>query len=161
MFAADATGQTQELSAYGNGGISEDQEVNLTVDPSWKKTVMDWAIVPWGCQKLLEWIDDRYGHPEIVITENGCAFDDKPEGGEVMDKGRLEFFQGYLSACHQAIQNGVNLKGYFCWSLMDNFEWALGYSKRFGITYVDFDTGERIPKSSAKWYQEVIKNNGF
>lgn len=161
MYAEDATGKLQALSAFGNGGISEDQEVNLSVDPKWEKTTMDWAIVPWGCQKLLEWIDNRYGHPEIIITENGCSLDDQLEHGKVEDPIRLAFFKEYLSSCHQAMQRGVDLRGYFCWSLMDNFEWALGYSKRFGIHYVDFETGERTPKSSAKWFGQVIKENGF
>ena len=161
MLASNAVELDQELSVFGNGGISEDQDVNLTVDPSWKKTVMNWAIVPWGCKKLLEWIDERYDHPEIIITENGCAFDDKPVGGEVNDQERLDFYHQYLVACYEAIQNGVNLSGYFSWSLFDNFEWSHGYSKRFGIHYVDFETGERIPKSSAKWYKGVIKNNGL
>lgn len=161
MYASDASGKPQQLEAFGNGGLSEDQDVNLTADPSWEKTSMGWAIVPWGCQKLLEWIDKRYDHPEIIITENGCALNDKPEKGQVNDLVRLEFFKSYLTATHKAIGNGANLKGYFCWSLMDNFEWALGYSKRFGIHYVDFKTGQRIPKASAKWYGQVIKHNGF
>lgn len=161
MYAADAIGQQQDLSAFGNGGISEDQDVNLTVDPNWKKTTMDWAIVPWGCRKLLEWIDERYDRPEIIITENGCSLEDQVKNGAVDDPVRSNFIKAYLTACHDAMQKGVQLKGYFCWSLMDNFEWALGYSKRFGLHYVDFQTGKRIPKSSAKWYGQVIVKNGF
>ena len=148
-----------ESTVYGNGGISEDQYVNLTADESWDQTLMEWNIVPWGCQKLLEWIDRRYNHPEIIITENGCAFDDKVEKGIVNDQQRIDFIKKYILACHDAIKNGVNLKGYFLWSFMDNFEWALGYSKRFGIHFVDMETKERIPKESAKWYKEVIKTN--
>jgi beta-glucosidase len=161
MFAANATGQLQQSSVYGNGGLSEDQDVNLSVDPTWELTSMQWAIVPWGCRKLLEWLDARYGHPPIIITENGCAFDDQLVNGEVNDLQRVEFFKGYLSEIHQAIQNGVNMQGYFAWSLMDNFEWASGYEKRFGIHYVDFETLERTPKASAKWLAKVIANNGF
>ncbi len=146
---------------YGNGGIFEDQYVQLTADPSWKMTTMNWAIIPWGCQKLLEWISDRYDNPPLFITENGCALDDELINGSVNDTIRKEYIAGYLNACHKAIQNGVNLKGYFVWSFMDNFEWALGYSKRFGIHYVDYKTLERIPKNSALWYKNVIKNNGF
>jgi beta-glucosidase/6-phospho-beta-glucosidase/beta-galactosidase len=82
----------------------------------WKADV-EWSIVPWGYQKLLEWIDARYDHPEIIITENGCAFDDGPENGVVNDQRRLDFIKSYLEACHEAIQNGVKLKGYFVWSL--------------------------------------------
>jgi beta-glucosidase len=164
MFAADAAGQLDQSSVYGNGGLSEDQDVNLSVDPAWELTDMQWAIVPWGCHKLLEWIDRRYSHPPIVITENGCAFDDvlsvTAKGVEVNDAGRIAFFKGYLSDIHQAIQSGVDVQGFFAWSLMDNFEWASGYTKRFGLHYVDFKTLERTPKASAKWLAEVIEKNG-
>ena len=81
--------------------------------------------------------------------------------GVVHDQGRLDYLDGYLGECHQAIQNGVNLSGYFVWSLLDNFEWASGYDKRFGIHYVDFETLERVPKASAKWFAKVIEDNGF
>ena len=156
MFAAQAKGNLKEGSVYGNGGISEDQDVDLSQDPDWPLTSMSWAVVPWGCQKLLEWISNRYDHPPIYITENGCAYDDIVEHGEVNDQRRVDFYQGYLSACLEAMEHGVNLKGYFAWSFMDNFEWASGYEKRFGLHFVDFDSLERIPKQSAKWYKEVI-----
>jgi beta-galactosidase len=161
MFAADSTGKVEEGSVYGNGGLSEDQEVNLSIDPNWKLTDMKWAIVPWGCQKLLEWLAARYDNPEIYITENGCAFDDKLVDGKVDDQDRKEFFKGYLSAVHGAMMNGVNMGGYFIWSLMDNFEWASGYDKKFGITYIEEGTLKRVPKNSALWYAEMIKNDGF
>ena len=161
MYAADAAGNLDKGNVYGNGGLSEDQDVNLSVDPTWKQTSMQWSIVPWGCQKLLEWIDQRYDHPEIVITENGCALDDQVEHGKVEDLQRVNFYSSYLEACHQAIRNGVHLSGYFAWSFMDNFEWASGYEKRFGLHYVDFESLKRIPKASALWFVEVIKKNGF
>jgi beta-glucosidase len=122
---------------------------------------MGWSIVPWGCRKLLHWINDRYGAPEIVLTENGCAFDDVLVNGQVDDWQRIDFLQRYLRECHAAIGEGIRLKGYFLWSLMDNFEWAFAYTKRFGIYYVDFATGERIPKRSAAWYAGVVKRNGL
>jgi len=156
MLASEANDQIDAGSVYGNGGISQDQQVNLSIDPDWKLTEMNWAIVPWGCQKLLEWISKRYGFPEIYITENGCAFEDRMEDGVVNDVDRVAFFKGYLEACAAAIKNGVQLKGYFVWSLMDNFEWAHGYSKRFGIHYVDFETLKRTPKASALWYRDFI-----
>ncbi len=161
MYAADAKGQVEKGEVYGNGGLSEDQDVNLSVDPSWQKTSMQWSIVPWGCRKLLEWIDARYNRPDIVITENGCAFDDQLHQGVVDDQPRLDYVKTYLEECHKAMTNGVQLKGYFLWSLMDNFEWASGYEKRFGIHYVDFETLERTPKASAKWYAQVIAKQGF
>ncbi len=161
-YAADVDpNENIRNEVYGNGGIFEDQYVQLSTDPQWKTTSMNWAILPWGCRKLIEWISQRYGNPPLYITENGCALDDQLEKGEVKDTVRKEYIESYLAACHQAIENGVNLKGYFVWSFMDNFEWALGYSKRFGIHYVDYDTLERTPKHSALWYREVIKNNGF
>ena len=122
---------------------------------------MNWNVVPSGCRKLLEWIHHRYQGPDIFITENGCAFDDQAVNGVVNDEHRLNYLKTYIEECHKAIENGVQLKGYFLWSFMDNFEWASGYEKRFGMHYVDFDTLERIPKASAKWYAEVIKANGF
>ncbi|WP_411032189.1 GH1 family beta-glucosidase [Spongiimicrobium sp. 3-5] len=162
LYAADApSGPAAENNVYGNGGIFEDQRVALSADPEWKTTAMQWPVAPWGCQKLLEWIKDRYQNPPLYITENGCAYNDEIVNGEIKDTERLDFLNGYLSACHKAIGNGVNLKGYFVWSFMDNFEWALGYSKRFGIHYMDYETLERTPKNSALWFKEVIKENGF
>ena len=161
LFAADARGNLEVGSVYGNGGLSEDQDVNLSVDPNWKKTAMGWAVVPWGCQKLLAWISDRYDAPDIYITENGCAYADVPTEGKVQDDERIAYYEGYLNACHEAIEKGAQLKGYFAWSLLDNFEWASGYDKRFGLHYVDFDTLERIPKASADWYKKAIEANGI
>ena len=162
MYASHLNpGEVDASEVYGNGGISEDQNVKLGVDALWKRTTMGWAVVPWGCRKLLEWLDERYDHPDIYITENGCSHDDKVVRGKVKDEYRIEFFEEYLKEAHQAIQNGVKLKGYFVWSFMDNFEWASGYSKRFGIHYVDFKTKKRIPKSSAAWYKQVIADNGL
>lgn len=161
MYASEAKGTAGKQNIYGNGGLSEDQDVNLSMDDSWEKTAMQWSIVPWGCKKLLEWIDIRYDHPEIIITENGCAFEDKLVDGKVEDSDRVNFYASYLDQCHAAIKNGVNLKGYFAWSFFDNFEWASGYSKRFGLFFVDFETLERTAKSSALWYAAAIKNGGF
>jgi beta-glucosidase len=156
MFAAEAGEHTEEQSVYGNGGLNEDQGIDLSVDESWQKTDMQWAVVPWGCRKLLEWIADRYGNPDLYITENGCAYDDEPIDGQVNDTRRIEFYQAYLEECANAIDNGVNLKGYFAWSFMDNFEWASGYDMRFGLHHVDFATGTRTPKDSAKWFRTFL-----
>ena len=161
MLASDAQGALLKGEVFGNGGLSEDQDVNLHVDTSWEKTSMGWAIVPWGCQKLLAWIDHRYDGPDIIMTENGGAFPDEMKDGAVDDQDRLAYVRGYLGACHEAVQNGVKLKAYMLWSLMDNFEWASGYAKRFGIHYVNFETLERTPKASALWYREVIERNGL
>ncbi len=159
MYAAHDDGTIKEQNVYGNGGISEDQAVTLSLDKDWPTTLMNWAVVPWGCQKLLAWIDERYDQPDIYITENGCAYPDKIVDGKVNDQERLDFYKGYLQACQQAIDNGIKLKGYFAWSFMDNFEWASGYEKRFGLHYVDFETLERTPKKSALWLKKAIAEN--
>lgn len=126
------------------------------------RTAMDWGINPEGLHDLLVRLNRDYGGVPIYITENGCAFTDLVNhGGRVEDDNRVEFLTRYLSAAHRAIGEGVNLKGYFVWSLMDNFEWALGYSKRFGIVYVDYPTQKRIIKKSGWWYRGVIADNGF
>jgi len=159
MYAAHNDGTGENQNVYGNGGISEDQAVDLSLDKDWKLTIMNWAVVPWGCKKLLAWIDERYDQPEIIITENGCAYADELVDGQVDDQERLDFYKGYLQACQQAINEGIKLKGFFAWSFMDNFEWASGYSKRFGLHYVDFETLERTPKKSALWFKQVIEEN--
>lgn len=148
-------------AARENGGVLDDLGVIMSSDPAWKKTEMGWNIVPWGFRKTLQWIHDRYDSPRIYVTENGCAFPDELRDGKAVDGGRIAYLHDYLNAAHEAIENGVNLGGYFLWTLMDNFEWAEGYSKRFGIHYVDFGSGQRIPKASAKWYAEVIRRNSL
>lgn len=157
MFASDAMEGLVQGSVYGNGGLSEDQDVNLSVDDTWLKTTMEWAIVPWGCRKLLEWLTNRYDRPDIYLTENGCSVDDVVIENSVDDSKRIDFIAGYLQEAQIAIENGVNLKGYFYWSLLDNFEWAHGYSKRFGLVHVDFENFKRTPKKSFYWYAEFLK----
>lgn len=93
-----------------------------------------------------------------MITENGAAFDDYVDpAGEVLDPDRIAYLHGHLAAVHSAIESGVDVRGYFLWSLLDNFEWGYGYSKRFGAVYVDYATGKRIPKASARWYADVAR----
>ncbi len=105
---------------------------------------------------------DDYGSPPILITENGCAIDDTlgPDG-EIHDPRQIDFLRGHLAAVEAAIDRGVDVRGYFAWSLMDNFEWGEGYTRRFGITYVDYPTQRRIPKDSARWYAEVARTNAL
>ena len=159
MLAADAGAAPVEINVRGNGGMAEDQAVLLSEDPGWKQTSMGWNVVPWGFRKLLNWIDQRYGSPNIYVMENGCAYDHQPQDSEVNDAERVAFLQSYLNAASEAISDNVNLKGYFLWSFMDNFEWAEGYAKQFGIHYVDFKTGQRIPKASARWYADFIRQS--
>ncbi|CCU78324.1 Beta-glucosidase [Halanaerobium saccharolyticum subsp. saccharolyticum DSM 6643] len=124
-------------------------------------TAMDWEVYPQGLTDLLLSLDDQYTKKPIFITENGAAYDDQiAEDGNVHDDKRVDYLEKHFRAAQQAVEKGVNLKGYYLWSLMDNFEWAYGYNKRFGIIYIDYDNGQnRILKDSAKMYSKVIENN--
>ncbi|KIQ94568.1 Beta-glucosidase B [Anoxybacillus thermarum] len=125
-------------------------------------TDMNWEVNPNGLFDLMVRLKKDYGDIPLYITENGAAYKDRVnEKGEVEDDERVAYIREHLIACHRAIEQGVNLKGYYVWSLFDNFEWAFGYDKRFGIVYVDYETLERIPKKSALWYKETIINNGL
>jgi len=125
-------------------------------------TEMDWEVFPPALTRVLVWIKERYGNIPLYITENGAAFDDPAHavGRTVDDPLRVWYLREHLRAAHDAIVQGVDLRGYFAWSLLDNFEWAYGYSKRFGIVHVDFDTLERTLKSSARFYSDVIRSHG-
>ncbi len=122
-------------------------------------TAMGWEGAPETLTGLLLRLHHDYGPRAIYITENGAAFDDQVTNGRVHDPRRIAFLRSHFQAAHEALSRGVPLRGYFVWSLMDNFEWAYGYSKRFGIVYVDYETQARIPKDSAYWYQRVIAEN--
>ncbi|MFK0099170.1 MULTISPECIES: GH1 family beta-glucosidase [unclassified Streptomyces] len=125
-------------------------------------TAMNWSIDPNGLYNLL--MDVTREHPGIplMVTENGAAFDDyvSPEG-RVQDPERIAYLHGHLDAVRRAVADGADVRGYFLWSLMDNFEWAYGYSKRFGAVYVDYASQRRIPKASAHWYADVIRRHGL
>ncbi|WP_378250133.1 GH1 family beta-glucosidase [Actinokineospora guangxiensis] len=122
-------------------------------------TEMDWSIDPAGLTKLLVDIHAEYGVP-LMVTENGAAFPDTVVDGAVHDPDRVDYLRTHIGAVHDAITAGADLRGYFVWSLMDNFEWSYGYAKRFGIVHVDYATQRRVWKDSAHWYREVIKANG-
>ena len=111
---------------------------------------------------MLLWVKDQYGDPTIYITENGAAFYDPPVAsqGRVEDPLRVAYLREHIAAVGKAIARGAKVKGYMLWSLFDNLEWSLGYSKRFGIVHVNFETQERTFKDSAKLYSEVIATNG-
>ena len=124
-------------------------------------TDMDWEVFPEGLRSCLEWVKRRYGDIPLYVTENGAAYDDGPDPeGRIADHRRIDYLRTHLQAAHAAIRNGVNLKGYFGWSLLDNFEWAFGYAKRFGLIHVDFATQERTLKDSALFYRQVIDSHG-
>jgi beta-glucosidase len=125
-------------------------------------TEMGWEIDPDGLYEVLTRLRrDHPSLPPLVITENGAAFADAPgTDGAVRDRERIAFLEGHLRAARRAMAHGVDLRGYFLWSFLDNFEWAYGYSKRFGIVHVDYGTQRRTPKESARWYSGVIARNG-
>jgi beta-glucosidase len=135
----------------------------VTVPEGIATTAMGWGIEPEGLSDLLIRLAEDYPTiPPIFITENGGAFNDyvDPEGG-VDDWERIAFLEGHIRALESALRAGVDIRGYFVWSLLDNFEWACGYSKRFGLVYVDYPTRLRIPKASAAWYARVIRANSL
>jgi len=124
-------------------------------------TEMDWEVYPQGLLDALSWVKESYGDVPIYITENGAAFPDRvTAGGAVHDPLRVAYLRDHLLAAHAAIQSGVDLRGYFVWSLLDNLEWNHGTSKRFGIVHVDFAAQKRTPKDSARFYAKVIRTNG-
>jgi beta-glucosidase len=126
-------------------------------DQGVERTAMDWPIVPAALTDLLLRVRRDYGGVPLMITENGAAFEDRILGGvRVDDQSRLEFVKDHIEAVDRARAEGVDVRGYFIWSLLDNFEWEHGYDKRFGIVFVDFATQRRIPKRSALWYRDFI-----
>lgn len=132
---------------------------NVARIPGSEYTEMGWEICPEGFGRLLVWMHDNYRMPTIYITESGAAFDDHVVDGHVHDTRRIKYHHDYLVELRRAMRVGVNVRGYFAWSLMDNFEWALGTSKRFGLIHVDYKTQERVLKDSAHWYAKVISRN--
>ena len=120
------------------------------------RTSIGWLVVPGAFRDTLLDFDRRFGLP-IYVLENGTADDDKANSaGLVQDSGRITYSQAYVAAMDEAISAGADVRGYFVWSLLDNFEWTSGYSQRFGLVYVDYTTQRRIPKASARWYSDYI-----
>jgi beta-glucosidase len=131
-------------------------------------TQMGWNIEPSGLEELLRAVHAEFPDQPLMVTENGAAFDDTvtaagegadAAGAAVHDADRIDYLRRHITAAHRALSAGVDLRGYFVWSLMDNFEWGYGYSKRFGIVRVDYETLERLPKDSAHWYAELAATN--
>jgi beta-glucosidase len=125
-------------------------------------TETGWEVYAQGLTDTLVMVKERYGNLPLYVTENGAAFFDPPtaEGDRVRDPLRVDYLRKHLLAVHAALRRGVDVRGYFAWSLLDNLEWSLGYSKRFGIVHVDFATQKRTPKDSAGFYSRVIATNG-
>ncbi len=139
----------------------DESERPAAVTPGPEFTEMGWEVHPEGLTYLLARIGEDFGGP-VFVTENGAAYSD-PAGpdGRVNDDDRISYLDRHMRAAHAAIEQGVDLRGYFVWSLLDNFEWAFGYTKRFGIVRTDYETQERIPKASFDWYRAVIGRNGL
>ncbi|MEU1459306.1 GH1 family beta-glucosidase [Streptomyces sp. NPDC005727] len=137
------------------GGIGMPAELPFSVRPIEGSPVTDfgWPVVPEGLTELLTGFRDRYGDrlPPVVITENGCSY----EGLD--DQDRIAYLDAHIRALHTALEAGVDVRGYFVWSLMDNFEWAEGYARRFGLVHVDYQTLERTPKASYHWFRDVLR----
>jgi beta-glucosidase len=148
------------------GGPSQmpfsDLNARTIVPHAAEKTAMGWPVDPEGLTRILVRIKEEYADMPVYVTENGRAVHDyvDPEGG-VDDEERVSYLDAHFRAARVAMERGVDLRGYMVWSLLDNFEWAEGYSKRFGIVFVDYGTGKRIPKASARWYAQVIRSNGL
>ncbi len=159
----ESVGVVQGQNIYNGYVVKSDGQGGYTPverEVGYPRTGNGWPVVPeslyWGPRFLYE----RYQKP-IVITENGCCCADVVSlDGKVHDSGRIDFYHRYLRELKKAVEDGVNVAGYFAWSVMDNFEWAKGYFDRFGMVYVDYTTQERILKDSAYWYSEVIRKNG-
>lgn len=126
--------------------------------PKRPHTAMDWEVYPRGLTDILTWIQGRYGNPPLYITENGAAFDDPTSVAErIHDRPRVAYLRMHLLAAARALRQGVDLRGYFAWSLLDNFEWSYGYSKRFGLVQVDNATQRRLIKDSGLYYRDLIR----
>lgn len=135
----------------------------VPVDKGYPKNDRGWPVVPHGFRDMLLHLKERYGDLPIYIMENGASYPDKVSpDGHVHDNDRVEYYDQYIRNLHQAVEGGVDVRGYFAWSLMDNFEFAWGYSSRFGIVYVDFLDGQkRIVKDSGLFYADIIRQNGL
>jgi beta-glucosidase len=116
---------------------------------------MGWEVYPEGIYEVIKKLSAYNGVKKIIVTENGCAFPDTVENGQVHDKKRIDYFERYLHQVLRAKQEGMPVSGYFVWSMMDNFEWAEGYEPRFGIIHVDYQTQKRTIKDSGYWFRDL------
>jgi beta-glucosidase len=155
------------VNYYKRGVVKDHPETVLTRALSVRQdgalhTELDWEVYPKGLLDTLTWVKARYGNIPIYVTENGAAFADPPKAGPdgIADPLRVAYLRDHLRATREAIARGVDVRGYFVWSLLDNFEWSHGFSKRFGIVHVDFATQRRTPKASARFFTDVIRSAG-
>ncbi len=150
--------QTVSFAPHGLLKLNSEQ----VVDPGWGITDKGWGVCPSQLTALLNHLKEDYGNPPMFITENGiCLGDTKDEHGAIDDQVRINYLRAHFRAAYRALAQGADLRGYYVWSLMDNFEWSDGYSQRFGLIHVDFDDPERTrtPKASFNWYRDLIEKN--
>jgi beta-glucosidase len=142
--------------------IKESENIPQTAVPDEEVTEMGWGVYPEGMYEMLGQLHFGYDFPAFYITENGAAYRDQVSpDGQVNDPARISYIKRHLKKLQEAVNIGIPVRGYFVWSLLDNFEWAYGTSKHFGLVHVDFQTQHRTPKASAKWYQQVIRENAI
>ncbi len=148
------------VNYYSRAIVADDANVPWPavrgLPPKGTPTEMGWEVYPQGLTELLLRLQREYELPPIYLTENGAAYRDELKNGSVDDSERVSFLEQHIAALHEAMVHGVDVRGYFAWSLMDNFEWGHGFEKRFGLVYVDYETQARIPKRSASWYAGLI-----
>ncbi len=150
------------LNVYTSAGMIRAGEARKPFESWFPKTDFGWPILPDSLYWSVRFTAERYAPREIYITENGCCWPDTVnKEGRVEDYARIEYLRGHLRGLQRAAREKYPVKGYFLWSILDNFEWAQGFTKRFGIVHVNFETLKRTPKASAEWYAKVIANNGF
>lgn len=152
---------------YYTRSVTRDDPAALPVrasrvrQPRHVHTELDWEVWPDALTDVLLWVTKRYGRIPLYVTENGSAFYDAPASGDLVDDPlRAWYLRNHLRAVHAAVSQGADVRGYFAWSLLDNFEWSHGFSKRFGLVHVDYATQRRTVKGSGRFYSEVIRTNG-
>jgi beta-glucosidase len=148
----DFVGVNYYTRNFSSSGNPWDVRVNAK-----RVTDMGWEVFPQGLTELLVRLHQDYAPRALLVTENGSAFVDTVTDGQVHDTERLDYLREHIQACAEAINLGVPLTAYFAWSLLDNFEWASGYGKRFGLVHVNYDTQERIVKDSGRWYANFLQ----
>jgi beta-glucosidase len=152
--AGPADGQFSDATV---ASASPGSERIVMVDTGTPKTAMGWEIHPDGLLDVIEMVHERAATLPVYITENGAAYADEVTAeGQVLDEERRRYFEQHTAACAEALERGLPLKGYFAWSLMDNWEWAFGLSRRFGLVYVDYSTQQRTVKQSGAWFRDFL-----
>ena len=159
--AYDGVGERSHADGHGQGAVTWPGAEHVEfLEQEGQHTAMGWVVDPSGLYDLLMSLHRELPGTPLMITENGAAFEDEVSSeGEVHDPDRLAYIQGHLAAVQRAITDGADVRGYLVWSLMDNFEWAYGYSKRFGVVRVDFDSQLRTVKDSGRFYAEAARAN--